>query len=343
MVWRTIAYHCFPATSAAGCLIVSHRVVALALPGLITFDLSCLVQIFGCVPKLDGDEPRRYDFVVCGPGGRKVRTSDGFDLAVSHDLTALVGADTVAVPGYAGAWSSAPPAQAVEALRDTAARGARVLSICVGAFALAHAGLLDERRATTHWAAIDRLAAQFPAVSVVPDVLYVDEGDVLTSAGLASGLDLALHVVRADHGAQAAADLARWNVVAPHRDGAQAQFIDTAIADTSTTSLAETCAWALRHLDQSLELADLAAHAAMSERSLLRRFRDEVGTSPKQWLLRARLDYARRLLETTELTIEAVARQAGFPSPAALRHHFASTLATTPSSYRRAFRTMTTD
>src|SRR5688572_12041688 len=193
---------------------VLHRVVALALPGLITFDLSCLVQIFGCVPDLDGDEPRRYDFVVCGPGGRKVRTSDGFDLAVTHDLTALGDADTVAVPGYDKAWSLAPPAQVVEALRDATARGARVLSICVGAFALAHSGLLDDRRATTHWAAIDRLAVQFPAVSVVPDVLYVDEGDVLTSAGLASGLDLALHVVRADHGAQAAADLARWNVVA---------------------------------------------------------------------------------------------------------------------------------
>ena len=322
---------------------MSHRVVALALPGLITFDLSCLVQIFGCVPDLDGDAPRRYDFIVCGPGGRTVPTSDGFNLAVSHDLSALVGADTVAVPGYAGAWSSAPQKRAIEALRAAADRGARMLSICVGAFALAHAGLLDERRATTHWAAIDRLAAQFPAVSVVPDVLYVDEGDVLTSAGLAGGLDLALHVVRADHGAQAAADLARWNVVAPHRDGAQAQFIDTAITDTSTTSLAETCAWALRHLDESLTLADLAAHAAMSERSLFRRFRDEIGTSPKQWLLRARLDYSRRLLETTDLAMEAVARQAGFPSPAALRHHFAATLATTPTSYRRAYRTTSTD
>jgi transcriptional regulator GlxA family with amidase domain len=321
---------------------VSHRVVALALPGLITFDLSCLVQIFGCVPDLDGDEPRRYDFVVCGPGGRKVRTSDGFDLAVTHDLTALGDADTVAVPGYDKAWSLAPPAQVVEALRDATARGARVLSICVGAFALAHSGLLDDRRATTHWAAIDRLAVQFPAVSVVPDVLYVDEGDVLTSAGLASGLDLALHVVRADHGAQAAADLARWNVVAPHRDGAQAQFIDTAITDTSTTSLAETCTWALGHLDRSLSLADLAAHAAMSERSLLRRFREEIGTSPKQWLLRARLDHARRVLETTDLAMDEVARQAGFPSPAALRHQFTATLGTTPTAYRRAFRTTTT-
>ena len=322
---------------------MAHRVVALALPGLITFDLSCLVQIFGCVPDLEGAAPRRYDFVVCGPGGRTVPTSDGFNLAVSHDLTALVEADTVAVPGYTGAWSSAPPKQAVAALRAAADRGARVLSICVGAFALAYAGLLDDRRATTHWAAIDQLAGQFPAVSVVPDVLYVDEGDVLTSAGLASGLDLALHVMRADHGAQAAADLARWNVVAPHRDGAQAQFIDTAISDTSTTSLAETCAWALRHLDQALTLAELAAHAAMSERSLLRRFREEIGTSPKQWLLRARLDYARRLLETTDLPMEAVARQAGFPSPAALRHHFAATLATTPTSYRAAFRTMASD
>jgi transcriptional regulator GlxA family with amidase domain len=213
-----------------------------------------------------------------------------------------------------------------------------MLSICVGAFALAHAGLLDGRRATTHWAVTSRLAGQFPEIAVVTDELYVDDGNVLTSAGLAAGIDLGLHVLRADQGAQAAAEQARWNVVAPHRDGAQAQFIDTALPDTSATSIAATCAWALRHLDRPLDLADLAAHASISERSLLRRFHDEVGASPKQWLLRARLDRARRLLETTDLSVAEVAREAGFPSTSALRQRFTGALGTTPSAYRTAFR-----
>jgi transcriptional regulator GlxA family with amidase domain len=316
---------------------VPHRVVALALPGVFTFDLSCLVQLFGHPPTLDDADPGFYAFSVCGPGPGRARTGDGFDLWLDAGLEALGEADTVAVPGYAQAWSTSPDDDVLTALRAASRRGARMLSICVGAFALAHAGLLDGRKATTHWAVVDRLAAQFPAVAVASDVLYVDDGDVLTSAGLASGIDLGLHVIRSDQGAQAAAELARWNVVAPHRDGAQAQFIDTALPDTSATSIASTCAWALRHLDHPLDLADLAGHAAISERSLLRRFHDEVGASPKQWLLRARLDRARRLLETTDLTVQEVAREAGFPSASALRQRFTSGLGTTPTAYRRSF------
>ncbi|NMO92307.1 GlxA family transcriptional regulator [Actinomycetospora sp. TBRC 11914] len=314
-----------------------HRVVALVLPGVFSFDLSCVVQLFGHPPTLDDTDEGLYAFSVCGAGGDRVATGDGFDIVVHAGLEALEEADTVAVPGYAHAWDTRPDEEVLAALRKASERGARVLSICVGAFALAHAGLLDGRRATTHWAVVDRLAAQFPAVSVVSDELYVDDGDVLTSAGLASGIDLGLHVVRADRGAQAAADLARWNVVAPHRDGAQAQFIDTALPDTSATSIASTCAWALGHLDRPLDLADLAAHASISERSLLRRFHDEVGASPKQWLLRARLDRARRLLETTDLTVQEVARASGFPSAAALRQRFTGGLGTTPTAYRRSF------
>jgi transcriptional regulator GlxA family with amidase domain len=317
---------------------VTHRVVALALPGVFTFDLSCLVQIFGHAPSLDDSVAGFYAFSVCGPGGDRVDTGDGFDIGVHAGLEALAAADTVAVPGYDGAWSTRPDQASLTALRAAAERGARMLSICVGAFALAHAGLLDGRRATTHWAATGRLAEQFPRVDVVSDELYVDDGDVLTSAGLAAGIDLGIHVLRADHGAEAAAEQARWNVVAPHRDGAQAQFIETALPDTSTTSIAATCAWALRHLDHPLDLADLARHATVSERSLLRRFHDEVGTSPKQWLMRARLDRARRLLETTDLSVSEVAREAGFASTAALRQRFAGTLGTTPSTYRRTFR-----
>ncbi|MCD2198164.1 helix-turn-helix domain-containing protein [Actinomycetospora endophytica] len=315
-----------------------HRVVALVLPGVFTFDLSCLVQIFGHAPTLDESGEGFYAFSVCGPGGDRIPTADGFDIGVTEGLEALKAADTVAVPGYHRAWDTRADEESLTALREAAERGARMLSICVGAFALAHAGVLDGRRATTHWAATGALAEQFPEVTVVSDALYVDDGDVLTSAGLAAGIDLGIHVLRADHGAQAAAEQARWNVVAPHRDGAQAQFIETALPDTSTTSIASTCAWALGHLDRPLDLADLAGHAALSERSLLRRFHDEVGASPKQWLMRARLDRARRLLETTDLTMGEVAREAGFPSTAALRQRFATTLGTTPSSYRSAFR-----
>ncbi|GAA4554916.1 GlxA family transcriptional regulator [Pseudonocardia xishanensis] len=258
---------------------MTHRVVALALPGLFTFDLSSVVQLFGHPPELESHAEPLYDFSVCGSESGSVRTADGFDLVVTGGLETLSDADTVVVPGYDNAWAAEPDEPALRALRRAADRGARMMSVCVGAFALGHAGILDGRRATTHWAVVDRLADQFPATSVVSDVLYVDDDHVLTSAGLASGIDLSLHVIRADHGAQVAARLARWNVVAPHRDGAQAQFIDIALPDTSRTSIASTCAWALGRLDGHLDLADLAAHAGISERSLLRRFHDELGTS----------------------------------------------------------------
>lgn len=315
---------------------MAHRVVALALPGVVTFDLSCAVQIFGHGPNPDG-APGRYEFAVCGPGGTTVRTLDGFDLAVEHGLDALREADTVVVPGYFGAHDCPPGDDVRSALRAAGAAGRRMVSICVGAFALGHAGLLDGRRATTHWAATTLLAQRFPRARVESDVLYVDDGDVLTSAGLASGLDLALHLVRRDHGAHAATELARWNVVAPHRDGAQAQFISTAVPDAGGSTVADTCRWALRHLDRPLDLADLARHAHLSERTLLRRFRAEIGTSPRQWLLRARLDRARELLETTDLPVETVARNAGFPTAAALRSRFGAVLGTTPTSYRRTY------
>ena len=312
-----------------------HTVVALALPGVSTFDLTCAVQVFARAPGL-ADRTGLYDFVSCGVE-RVVPSGDGFTLTLAAGLEAMARADTVIVPGYSN-FEAPPPEGVVSAISAAADRGARVMSICVGAFALAHAGLLNGRRATTHWMAASRFAEAFPQIEVVPDVLYVDEGNVLTSAGLAAGLDLCLHVVRRDHGAEAAAEIARFNVVAPHREGGQAQFISLPVADVPDSGLAATRAWALDQLHCPLNVAQLAAHASCSERTLTRRFRAETGVSPKRWLLQMRLQRARVLLESTPLPIEHVATRAGFPSAAALRAHFTKDLYATPTSYRRAFR-----
>jgi AraC family transcriptional regulator, transcriptional activator FtrA len=311
-----------------------QRVAALVLPGVVTFDLGCAIQVFARAPGTSG--PGYYDLVTCGPS-RRMPTSDGFDLAIDHGLDALTDADTVIVLGYA-TWAQPPPAVATRALAAAADRGARMMSFCVGAFALAHAGILDGRRATTHWMGAGLLAEQFPRVEVVADVLYVDEGKVLTSAGLAAGLDLGLHVVRADHGAEAAAELARFNVVAPHRDGGQAQFTLRPISAAPDTGLSATRVWAIENLGHPITLANLAAHACCSERTLVRRFREETGVSPKRWLLQMRLERARELLELTEIPVEQVAAQSGFPSAGALRAHFAEDLRTTPTAYRRIYR-----
>lgn len=314
-----------------------HRVVAVALPGLVTFDLACAVQAFAPEAAPPGRR-QHYDFAVCGPT-RRIVTNDGFDLVVAHGLDAVATADTVVVPGYLGDWSVPPPRQVLQSLASAAEGGARMMSICVGAFALGHAGLLDGHRATTHWIATQTLAELFPRAEVVQDVLYVDDGQVLTSAGLAGGLDLSLHVVRSDCGAVASAELARYNVVPPHRDGGQAQFVPAGATSQGTPGeLAATCEWVLQHLDESLSLGDLAAHARLSTRTLIRRFETELGTSPKQWLLHARLSRARELLEATDLPVDLVATKAGFPTGAALRAQFRSSLKTTPTGYRSAFR-----
>ena len=242
------------------------------------------------------------------------------------------------VPGLRPAqWP--PPAAALDALRAAHARGARVASICTGAFVLAHAGLLDGRRATTHWAHAERLAERYPAVTVDPGVLYVDEGDVLTSAGVAAGIDLCLHLVRRDHGAEVANAVARRIVVAPHRDGGQAQFVEAPVpvAD-GARARSRTRAWALERLREPLTVAAMARHAACSERTFARRFRAETGTTPLQWLLGQRVLHARRLLEATDLPVEHVADAAGFGTAASLRAHFRRATATTPLAYRRTFR-----
>src|SRR4051812_9327070 len=307
-----------------------HRVVALALDRVVAFDLATPAHVFGHA------SGQRYAFAVCAPAPGAVPATGGLPVAVPDGLAALGVADTVFVPGYDH--RVAPPAEALDALRAAHARGARVASICTGAFALAHAGLLDGRRATTHWDSTTMLASMFPAVRVDPDVLYVDEGDVLTSAGVAAGIDLCLHIVRRDHGADVAARVARRIVVAPHRDGGQAQFIERPVAAEGDGTLEPTRAWALARLHGPLDVRAMAGHACVSERTFARRFRAETGTTPLQWLLGQRVLEARRLLERSDLPVEVVADRAGFGTAASLRDHFARATATTPTAYRRAFR-----
>jgi AraC family transcriptional activator FtrA len=309
-----------------------HRVVAVVLEQVRVLDLAAPAHFFGHLG------PPRYDFALAAAEPGPVRGSSGFDIAVEHGLGAIEAAGTVVVPGY-GPTGDAPPEALLDALRGAAAKGARMMSICTGAFALAHAGLLDGHRATTHWADAATLASQFPAIEVDPNVLFVDEGDVLTSAGVAAGLDLCLHVVRADHGAEVAGAFARRTVVAPHRDGGQAQFIDLPVPSPAGrgTDLAPTRAWALERLDQSLDVATLAAHALVSPRTFARRFRAETGTTPHQWLLHQRVLQARRLLEGSDAPVEEVATSCGFGSAASLRAHFKSQTGTSPAAYRRAF------
>jgi transcriptional regulator GlxA family with amidase domain len=304
----------------------AHRVAVLALSPVVLFDLATPAQVLG----------RHYEVVTCATEPGPVATMTGPALLVEHGLEALAHAGTVVVPGFGrDAWP--PPAAALDALRAAHARGARIVSICTGAFALAAAGLLDGRRATTHWRYTAALAQTFPAVAVEPDVLYVDEGDVLTSAGVAAGIDLCLHLLRTDHGAEAANAVARRIVVAPHRGGGQAQFIERPVPPRADRSLDATRAWALERLEQALTVAQLARHAHTSPRTFARRFRAETGTTPLRWLHTQRIEHARRLLEQGEEPIELVAQRCGFGSAAVLRQHFRRATATTPSAYRRAF------
>jgi transcriptional regulator GlxA family with amidase domain len=310
-----------------------HRVVALCLDWVVPFDLTAPAQAFAVASRRDGTP--LYEFSTCSVGGGEVRTTSGFGISPPAGLEALREADTVVVPGYAEVLPP-PPEEAIEALREAAARGARLLSVCTGAFALAHAGLLDGRRATTHWAWAGELAARFPAITVDAEALYVDEGDVMTSAGLSAGIDLSLHAIRKDFGAAAGQRVARRMVAAPHREGGQAQFFRPPEPEPRG-SLEPTRRWIAERLDEPLDVAAMSAHAGVSPRTFARRFRAETGTTPLQWLLARRVLEARRLLEETELPVEAVAWRSGFGNAASLREHFRRATATTPSAYRRAF------
>lgn len=310
----------------------AHRVVAVVLEDVRFLDLAAPAHFFGHLG------PPRYDFALAAVQPGAVRGSSGFEIAVEHGVGAIERADTVVVPGY-GPTDEAPAEALLDALRTASANGARMMSICTGAFALAHAGLLDGRRAATHWADAAALAAGFPAVEVDPNVLFVDEGDVLTSAGVAAGLDLCLHVVRSDHGAEVASEFARRTVIAPHRDGGQAQFIDLPLPPSidQGADLAGTRTWALEHLHEPLDVATLSGHALVSPRTFARRFRAETGTTPHKWLLHQRVLQARRLLERSDTPVEEIATRCGFGSAASLRTHFKSQTGTSPIAYRRAF------
>jgi transcriptional regulator GlxA family with amidase domain len=306
-----------------------HRIAVLAVPPATTFDLSIPELVFGTV--LVDDRPA-YQVRIGAAEAGPVEAYGSLRVQVPHGLEIVDDADTVIVTGT-GARGDADP-RVLAALRRAAGAGARIASICTGAFVLAQAGLLDGRRATTYWQYSAELAREFPAVEVVGDVLFVDEGQVLTSAGLAAGMDLCLHLVRADHGAAVANAAARLTVVSPARHGGQAQRLDPPLPQTGAFSLAETRAWALERLDRQLPLRDLAAHAHTSVRTLSRRFQAETGLTPLQWLLEQRVDRARELLEVTDLPVDQVARRSGLGSADSLRHHLIRRVQLTPTAYR---------
>jgi transcriptional regulator GlxA family with amidase domain len=300
------------------------------------FEFAVACEVFG-IDRSDLGVPW-YRFKVCAVDPPPVRAADvGFTVSVPWGVDALVRADTVVVPPPGRAVVASP--QLLSALRRAHGRGARIISMCSGAFAMAAAGLLDGRRATTHWMHTDELAERYPAVNVDPRVLYVDDGDVLTSAGSAAGIDLCLHVVRQDFGADVATQVARRMVVPPHRDGGQAQFIDVPVPEVITGDrFAETLEWAQIHLDEAITVEDLARRAAVSTRTFARRFAERTGTTPRQWLLRQRILLSQQLLEATDLSVDTVAARCGLGTGANLRFHFDRQVRTSPSAYRRAFR-----
>ncbi|MEU3459539.1 helix-turn-helix domain-containing protein [Streptomyces sp. NPDC006733] len=306
-----------------------HRVAVLAVPPVTTFDLSIPELVFGAALVAGGPA---YEVRVGTAEPGLVDAYGSLRVQLAHGLEIVGDADTVIVTGT-GARHDADP-RVLAALRAAAAAGSRIASICTGAFVLAQAGLLDGRRATTYWPFSAELAERFPTVDVVGDVLFVDDGPILTSAGLAAGMDLCLHLIRADHGAAVANAVARLAVVSPARHGGQAQRLDAPLPQAGAFSLAETRAWALDRLDQSLTLADLAAHAHTSVRTLSRRFQAETGLTPLQWLLEQRVDRARELLEVTDLPVDRIAEDSGLGSADSLRHHLVRRVRLTPTAYR---------
>jgi transcriptional regulator GlxA family with amidase domain len=316
-----------------------HRVVVLALPGVIPFELAIAARVFGAA--LGPSGRALYSVTTCTLDGRPVQTADDYSIAVNHDASALRTAQTVVIPPardqsiFDGDQLSPPVSAALALIPE----GTRVMAICTGAFVLAAAGMLDGRRVTTHWQEAPLLQQLRPGVRVDADVLFVDDGDLLTSAGVAAGVDLCLHVIRHDHGSEVANEVARSCVVPPWRDGGQAQYIRRPVPEPSESTTARARAWALEHLDRPVTLAELAEQARMSVRTFTRRFRDEVGLSPGQWLVGQRVEHARTLLESTDLPIDQVAERAGFGTAASLRQHLGASTGISPHAYRRTFHT----
>lgn len=318
-----------------------HRIVVLALDGLLPFELGIPHRIFGR-PKDAAGRPL-YEVVTCSvrPPG-PVATDADFSVHVPHGPEALETADTVIVPASYELGPLYDEGRLTDELAAALARirpGTRLASICTGVYVLAAAGLLDGRPATTHWADAERFQRLFPKIDVDADVLFIDDGDVLTSAGVAAGIDLCLHMVRRDHGTAVANEVARRTVVPPHRDGGQAQYIERPVPDLLLTTTTAARAWALGRLHEPIQLRDMAAQESMSVRTFTRRFREEVGVSPGQWLTQQRVERARHLLESSELSVDQVARDAGFGTAQSMRQHLQQALGVTPTAYRRTFRT----
>ncbi|HEY2794045.1 MAG TPA: helix-turn-helix domain-containing protein [Micromonosporaceae bacterium] len=315
-----------------------HRIMVLALPDVVAFDLGVPTQVFGAAR--DEHLNRLYDVKITTPDGKAVRSKAGFMVVPEHGPELVETADTVIVPGIDGR-RAADYAELSPEVADVFARirpRTRIMSICTGAFVLAAAGLLDDRPATTHWAWADDFRRMFPRVKLDPDVLFVDDGDVLTSAGVAAGIDLCLHVVRRDQGSDVANRAARRGVVPPWRDGGQSQFIERPMPSRSADGTSATRAWLLTRIDADTSLAAMAAHARLSVRTFTRRFHDEVGVSPGRWLLTQRIEHARRLLEQTDLSIDQVAGRSGLGTGASLRTHLHAAIGVSPAQYRRTFR-----
>ncbi|MET9390475.1 helix-turn-helix domain-containing protein [Streptomyces sp. NPDC006624] len=307
-----------------------ERVVVLALDGVYPFELGIPSRILGAA---DG----RYEVLTCSADGGPVRTNADFGITVEHGPEVLATAGTVVIAPVAPARLSDEVPGDVLAALALIRPGTRIVSICTGAFVLAAAGLLDGRRATTHWQVADHFRRMFPRVDLDPDVLFVDDHPFLTSAGAASGVDVCLHLVRKDHGSELANSVARRCVVPPFRDGGQAQYIEQPVPEPGAASTAATRAWALERLGEPLTLADLSGHARMSRRTFARRFHDETGLSPGRWLIQQRVSRARHLLESSDLTVDQIAGRVGFATGASLRQHLHAAIGVSPQAYRRTF------
>ncbi|MFD3437295.1 GlxA family transcriptional regulator [Streptomyces sp. NPDC058685] len=316
-----------------------HRVVVLALTGLLPFELGIPHRIFGRAKDPQGRH--LYEIVTCSVRPGPVRTDADFDIHVENGPEALATADTVVIPAsyelgpvYEEGRLTGELAAALAHIRP----GTRLVSICTGGYVLAAAGFLDNRPATTHWSSARHFQRLFPSVRVDADVLFIDDGDVLTSAGVAAGIDLCLHIVRRDHGTAVANDVARRTVVPPHRDGGQAQYIERPLPEARSATTTTARGWALGRLHEPIQLRDMAERESMSVRTFTRRFREEVGVSPGQWLTQQRVERARHLLESTDLSVDQVARDAGFRTAQSMRQHLQAVLGVAPTVYRRTFR-----
>lgn len=309
-----------------------NKVALLAIPGVAPFEFGVVCEIFGIDRSDTGGPAFELTIVTADPG--PVPTSVGYDMHIMTGLDAAAYADLIAVPAHK---LEQIDERYLEVIRHAVARGAWVLSVCSGAFALAQAGVLDGRRATTHWMHTDRLAARYPKIDVDPDVLFVEDGKVVTSAGTAAGIDAALHIVRKEHGAAATNVIARRMVVPPQRDGGQSQYIEAPVTECRNDSFAIVTQWMMQNLGEDLTIEQLARRALMSSRTFARRFRADMGTTPAAWLNKQRIIRAQHLLEKTDNGLETIAHDAGFGTAAVMRHHFVRVLQVSPMAYRRAF------